>query len=57
MITIKVTINNKPITLEIDDPNNAAEVYLVTLESTGNDYNVTNQIVNAVQAADFETIG
>jgi hypothetical protein len=57
MITIKVTINNKPITLEIDDPNNAAEVYLVALESTGNDYNVTNQIVSAVQAADFETIG
>jgi hypothetical protein len=57
MTTIKVVIDNRPIILEVENLENAAEVYLLALIATNSDHAVTDQIVNAVQAADFETIG
>ena len=57
MTTIKVVIDNRPIVLEVENLANAAEVYLLALMATDSDHATTDQIVRAVQAENFETIG
>lgn len=57
MTTIKVTIDNQPFILNVEILENAAEIYLLALIATDSNLVVTDKIVRAVQAENFETIG